>query len=107
MRRIRRGSSASASCSAKSPVSVQSEKFDPTEWAEEIDERRLPFSLADSNTRAERFWDSDRKDRKGIFGDLCGDDVVEGMMAVGGLMLTALSLVGNREVEVSWGIDNL
>lgn len=95
------------SCSAKSPVSVQSEKSDPTEGAEEIDERWLPFSLADSNTRAEGFWDSDRKYRKGIFGDLCGDDVVEGMMAVGGLMLTALSLVGNREVEVSRGIDNL
>jgi hypothetical protein len=80
MSRIWRGSSALANCSAKSPVSVQSEKSDP---AEEIEERRLPFSLADSSTRVEALRGGDCKGRKGMLEEVRGDDV-GGMLAVWG-----------------------
>jgi hypothetical protein len=65
-------------------VSDQIEKSDSTERVER--ERRLPFSLADSRVRtacAEEGLEWDDSDRKGIVeGEVCGEDVDKGMLAV-------------------------
>lgn len=77
----------SASCSAKSPVSVQSEKSECTECADEREDRRLPFSLPDFNAKAdsaERTRDCERRGRRGMVGDVRPEDVDRGMLAVVG-----------------------
>jgi hypothetical protein len=64
-----------------SPVSGQIEKPDSTERADEREDRRLPFSLADSST-ADCGRESEYRVRRGML-EARGEEVV-GMMAVTG-----------------------
>lgn len=76
---ICKGSSSAASCSARSPVSLQSEKSDPAE----SEESRPSFSLVGSRSAVECWFlgsEEDAKVRSGMVTELRGFE--EGMMPV-------------------------
>lgn len=93
-RRIRSGSSSSASCSARSPVSDHTENSESDERAEEREDRRLagrsPFGSSSSTDGPDERRDWEDKGRSGISAEDADGAFVRGMLAVGGgLVATA------------------
>lgn len=102
---IWRGSSSSASCSARSPVSLH-ENSEPSDDDREREDRRPSFlSACDPSSAAECEWELDGWDervRKGIFAGR-REDCGEGMVKVGGGSCLCSSPICEMDVVFFWG----